>query len=167
MFYFYELQLPTKISKESVKTWNSHKLFFFLQKGVRIFSDSVCWNFDLCPSPYSLFLTGIQKGCQKGNKNKTEESRTRFCRQIIQPWPHQISKRLKEHSVSWSSWKILRLIFCKNPGHQTYFNVVFKLVLGSLGRLPRQSHISRKSIVISVLLAVFVRDVVAPCCLWK
>ena len=53
-----------------------------------------------------------------------EESRVRF---RICVRPHQVSQRLTQHSGSWSSWKIVQLIFRKNPYYKTQLFVAFKL----------------------------------------
>lgn len=111
--YFSKLQLPIKISKESNNRVKCSQIFFS-----RIFFHLMCY-FSNFP-----FLIGVEKALQKGNKGKMEESRVRF---RICVRPHQVSQRLTQHSGSWSSWKIVQLIFRKNPYYKTQLFVAFKL----------------------------------------
>ena len=89
---------------------NVRKLVFFLQKWVQIF-----FFIQFITFCHFSFLTGKGRLSIKGNKSKTEESRTFFCRQSIQLWSHQISKWLKKNIGGGSSSKIASQSSVKIP----------------------------------------------------
>ena len=102
-----------------------HKLAFFCKRVFRFFLIQIIAHEILI---YVLHLRILsRKSSIKDNKSKMEESRTLFCRQSIQPWPHQILKWLRRRSGRWSSCKIVQSISYKNPGHKRHSNVAFKL----------------------------------------